>query len=122
MPAMDADVEMEDVGDHELPEQDAAVCSRNCYQRFLTRYRRWVETQVADQEDEPQQEALRKRLTLAYKTPEQKKRLAKLFWQNCPQGTTEEDRTAILALWDQKKAKSGKVGQMVSRSSCALDL
>ena len=77
VPAVDEDTEMRDVGDYELPEQDGAVCDRNCYQRFLTRYRRWVEARAAEEEEEVQQSRLKSRLSLAHKSPEQKKRLAR---------------------------------------------
>ena len=79
VPPVDEDVEMDDVGDYKLPEQDAAVCSRNCYQRFLTRYRRWVESQVAEEEEEVRQDQLKTRLTLAYKTTEQQKEVGASF-------------------------------------------
>ena len=66
--------------EHELPVPEEGGCSRAVYQRFLTRYRRWVKKQLHDQTDDVSIERLRVKLSLANKSPQQKTLLARKFW------------------------------------------
>ena len=82
---------------HELPLPDETRCTRAPYQRFLSQYRRWVQRQLALEDDDAGQQILSARLSMKAKTPEQKTRLAKKFWSDTAGVTSEEDKAAILA-------------------------
>ena len=124
LPAADEDVDMVDDVVHELPEQEGQEGSRAVYQRFLTRYRRWVKKQVARQEEDAGAQRLTSRLRLNDKTPEQKIRLAHEFWSDARHPGIDEEKAAILSIWRARADRIEKKGQgpMVSGSCCALDL
>ena len=102
MPPVDEDVHVDDEGEHHLPEEVAEACSRNCYQRFLTRYHRWVQKQAAAQADDVSAERVSSRLSLADKSLDQKSKLAREYWNSEPQADSELERRSILAHWRQR--------------------
>ena len=93
---------------HELPEPDEPGCSRAPYQRFLSQYRRWVQRQLALEEDDAGRARLSAKLSMKARTPAQKTRLAQQFWSDPACRTSEEDKAAILAQWRQKTQNPGR--------------
>ena len=103
--AIDGDT---DAAVHELPEPDEPGCSRAPYQRFLSQYRRWVQRQLALEEDDAGRARLSAKLSMKARTPAQKTRLAQQFWSDPACGTSEEDKAAILAKWREKTQNPGR--------------
>ena len=103
LPATQVDADMVDDVVHELPEQEGPDRSRAVYQRFLTRYRRWRNQQMARTEDDAGAQRLSSRLRLHGRTPEQKIRLAEEFWRDARHQGIDEEKAAILSIWRAKK-------------------
>ena len=102
LPAADENVDVVDDVVHELPEQELQVIGRAAYQRFLSRYRRWVQRQAATCEEEDAARQVIDKLTLSGKTPNQKISLARAYWRECPHRLSDEEKQAILSFWQAK--------------------
>ena len=102
LPGADVDGDMVVDDGIELPEEVDLVRSRALHQRFLSRYRRWVQRQVANADDDADARRLSSKLSLSQKTPKQKIALAKNFWREADHGDTDAEKAAILSPWKAK--------------------